>query len=143
MLKQYEEIYKTYFPRVFSFLVKFCGNDELAEELTQETFYQAFLSLRKFKGQSHLFTWLVSIGKNVFYKHLKKNKKDIDSVNIDLVVNVLYSDHLNSPEEMLLKKALVKTIKEKINEIPEKYKNVVILRIYADMPFSQIAETLG
>ncbi|NLN49749.1 MAG: sigma-70 family RNA polymerase sigma factor [Clostridiales bacterium] len=37
----------------------------------------------------------------------------------------------------------MKTIKEKINEIPEKYKNVVILRIYADMPFSQIAETLG
>ena len=139
----YEEIYKEYFTRVYSFLLKLCGDVQLAEELTQETFFQAFLSFRRFKGESGIFTWLISIAKHVFYKYLKKNKLNFQAVSIDLLADVICTDQTENPEEILQKKAVTKAIRKLINEIPEKYRDVVILRIYAEMPFSQVALTLG
>lgn len=139
----YEELYKKNFSKVYSFLLKLCGDNELAEELTQETFYQAFLSFRHFQGKCEIFTWLASIAKHVYYKYLKKNKRSIELVSIDLMADILCTDSHESPEEMLQKKLVTKDIRKRISEIPPKYREVVILRVYAEMPFSQVALILG
>lgn len=142
-METYEELYKKNFSKVYSFLLKLCGDSELAEELTQETFYQAFLSFRHFQGRCEIFTWLASIAKHVYYKYLKKNKRSFESVSIDLMADILYADSHESPEEMLQKKTVSKAIRKRISEIPDKYRDVVILRVYAEMSFSQVALILG
>ena len=56
-------IYTEYFGRVYGFLFRMCRNEDLAEELTQETFFQAFKSFSSYRGDSELFTWLAAIAK--------------------------------------------------------------------------------
>ena len=73
-MSDFEQIYTAYFDRVFAFLMRIVRNRETAEELTQETFFQAFRSFRNFRGDSELFTWLASIAKYTFFSYVRKNR---------------------------------------------------------------------
>ena len=138
----FEMIYETYFSRVHTFICRMCGNPDLAEELTQETFYQAFRSFRNFRGDSELFTWLASIAKYTFFAHIRKNRVRNEDLNIDLLTEVLSDSPESDPEEQLQHTVTAEAVKKAIANIPQKYQDVVALRIYADLPFSQIAALL-
>ena len=72
MKKVCEEYYQT----VFGYLITITGGDyELAEELTQETFYRAIKNSGKFRGECKMSTWLCQIAKYAFYQHLDKKKR--------------------------------------------------------------------
>ena len=79
-----EEIYKDYFQYVFSYLLSFTNNPEIAEELTQETFYSVIKNIHKFQNNSSLKTWIYKIAKNKLIYYYKKIKK-IKKMNIDEV----------------------------------------------------------
>lgn len=142
-MDKFEELYDEYFPRVYSFLYKLCKDSLLAEELTQETFYQAFKSFHRFCGNSEIFTWLAAIAKHTYYKYLKKNKLGLDAISIDSLTDVFFNNSLGNPQEDLQKKLLIEAVQKIIDKIPEKYRDVVMLRVYAEMPFSQVAVALG
>ena len=142
-MKEFEEIYVDNSSRIFSFLYKLCKDRSLAEELTQETFLQAFKSFYKFKGDCEISTWLTAIAKHTFYHHLRKNKLGIEALSLDHVTEVYCTNTLGDPENELKKKMVSEAIKKIINSIPEKYRDVVILRTYGEMPFAQIAKVLG
>jgi RNA polymerase sigma-70 factor (ECF subfamily) len=118
-----------------------CRTEDLAEELTQETFYQAFRSFHRFRGDSELFTWLAAIAKFTFFNYLRKNKC-ADIVNLDLLEETLVGDDESNPEATAQKQETTEAIRQAIMKIPEKYRDVVLLRLYADLPFSEIAESL-
>jgi len=141
IVESFEQIYNEYFPRVYRFLYRLCQNGNTAEELTQETFYQAFLSFGKYRGESELFTWLASIAKFTLYTAIRKHKLPESTIALDLLADTLI-DTDDSPEETLQKKEAVEKIRKAILALPKKYADVVILRIYAELPFSEIAEVL-
>ena len=62
---------------VYRFLLSLCGNEDLAEELTSETFYQAYLHIDRFKGDCKPETWLCQIAKNALYKEIKRANRII------------------------------------------------------------------
>lgn len=142
-MKEFNKLYKEYYPRIFAFLYKMCSNHFLTEELAQETFLQAYKSLHKFHGDCELFTWLVAIAKHVYYQYLRKNRLRFEATSLDYMVEAYYADTLANPEDTYQKKAVAQAVRRMILQIPEKYKNVVILRIYGDMPFAQVAKALG
>ncbi len=142
-MKEFEEIYREFSPRIFSFLYKLCKDYSLAEELTQETFLQAFKSFYKFKGRCGIATWLTAIAKHTFYHYLRKNRLGADAISIEHLTDTYCSNTLGDPENELKKKMVGEAIRKMVNRIPEKYRDVVILRIYGEMPFSQVAEALG
>ena len=124
-MKTFESLYRDYYQKVYAFLNRMCADGDLAEDLTQETFLQAYKSLYKFRGECEVFTWLAAIGKHTYFKYLKKKRLHLDAANLDLVAqNYLKGDV--SPEE----------------DIPKKYRDVVVLRVYAELPFSQVAQIL-
>ena len=92
-MEEFQELYLKYNERIYHFLLKFTGYDpELAEELTQETFFQVFLSLSKYKGDSSVYTWICSIAKNVCCKYYRKNPvcvalSTLDSSGRELINN--------------------------------------------------------
>ena len=75
-----EEIYEMYSRKVFLFLLSKTNNEDIAEELTQETFFQAVQCIDRFKGNSSILTWLCGIAKNVWLKDLRK-RQEILSTN--------------------------------------------------------------
>ena len=70
-----EEIYEMYSRKVFLFLLSKTSNEDIAEELTQETFFQAVQCIEQFKGNSSILTWLCGIAKNVWLKDLRKRQE--------------------------------------------------------------------
>ncbi len=137
----FENIYREYFSRVYGFLYRMCRNDDLAEELTQETFYQAFKSFRRFRGDSELFTWLAAIAKFTFLAYLRRNKC-AECVNLELIEDTLCDSGENGPEETAQNRETTENIRRAILNMPDKYRDVVLLRLYAELPFSQIAESM-
>lgn len=138
----FEDIYRNYFSRVYTFIFRMCGNEDVAEELTQETFYQAFRSFYKFRGDSELFTWLASIAKFTFFTYLRKNKRETDLLNTDPWNSMLTDDGENDPERIVQKEEMSVAVRRLLDKLPSKYRDVVVLRIYAELPFSEIAEAL-
>ena len=140
---EFEQIYREHFSKVYGFLYKLSGSDSVAEELTQETFYQAYLSMHRFKGECRVQTWLISIAKHIYYTYLRKNKMGLGAISLSLLSDVFCEGNTENPEDLYQKKAVVAAIRKIMNEISEKYRDVVMLRIYAEMSFSEIGAALN
>lgn len=143
-MDDFEEIYVRYQPKIYNFLYKLSGDVQIAEELTQETFYRGFVSFGKYKGNSSLFTWLAAIAKYTYFGYLKKERQSRDAIQLDDVVDFYISqEHGNSAEDIVLRKEITEQVREVLRELPQKNLEVVALRIYAEMSFKQVAETMG
>lgn len=140
-MKAFESLYREYYQKVYAFLYRLCADADLAEDLTQETFLQAYTSFHRFRGECEVFTWLAAIGKHVYFKYLKKKKLRLDAANLELVAQNYMKGEI-SPEERVHKKDVEDAVRQIVNNIPKKYRDVVLLRIYAELPFSQIAVIL-
>ena len=71
-----EAVYQQYRDMVYGYLFRLCQNHDLAEELTQETFFQALKRWNKFQGKSDIGTWLCSIARNQYYLLFRKSKEE-------------------------------------------------------------------
>ncbi len=138
---EFERIYRDHYRRIYLFLYKLCRNAETAEDLTQETFYQAYVSLGKYNGQCELFTWLASIAKNLFFKYLRTTTKE--SMIIDLYVTDLEAPLSDEPGYRLVKEVEIDDVRRAIDSMPKKYSEVLVLRIYGELPYEEIARKLG
>lgn len=67
-----KDIYMEYANIVKRFLISLSGNADLAEDLTQETFYQAYKSIHRYNGNCKMSVWLCQIAKHVYFDYLKK-----------------------------------------------------------------------
>ncbi|WP_371320126.1 sigma-70 family RNA polymerase sigma factor [Chengkuizengella axinellae] len=74
-LNAFDKIYTNYVNDVFKYLMILTKNSDLAEELTQETFYKAYKNIDHFQGKSKMSVWLCQIAKNNYYSYLKKEKR--------------------------------------------------------------------
>lgn len=63
-------------PRVYRYLLARCGDESLAEELTQEAFVEAVRSRRRFDGRSDPVTWICAIGRNRLADHVRRDHRD-------------------------------------------------------------------
>ncbi len=141
-MEQIEKLYREYYKRIYAFLYRLCGNVQTAEDLTQDTFYQAYLSLHRFRGDSEVYTWLASIAKHLYMKYLRKHKMTLEDTDLSLVVDT-FCESSDMPDEVLEKRYVVEAVRRVIAKLPQKYADVVMLRVYSELPFVQIAKALG
>ncbi len=142
MKQEFEALYKEYFPRIYAFLYKLTDSRDLAEELTQETFYQAFVSFYRFRGDSDVFTWLASIGKHTYYRHLRKNKHQVEGMNAEQLIELYGEGCTEHLEDTVERQLMLESARQALLTLPKKYQDVTILRIYADMSYAQIGDAL-
>ena len=126
----FEKLYKTYYMKVYSYIMTIIKDRTQAEELTQETFYKAMKST--YRGEASEFTWLCAIAKNVCYDSLKKMNK-IEKLNDDI-------SFVDSMENMLVNKESTLQIHKVLHELAEPYKEVFNLRIFGELSFKEIGQ---
>lgn len=135
-----EEIYKEYSKIVYNYLLSLTCNSELAEELMQETFYSAVKNINKFRNDSSIKTWLCKIAKNKWIDYIKKsnisNELSIDDIEEKFLL-------VNSFEEEYSSKEAVIDLYKKIHSLDEKTREVIYLRIRADLSFKDIGLIMG
>lgn len=127
---------------MYSFLYRLCGDPPLAEELTQETFFRALKGFHRFRGESTVLTWLIAIAKRTYYAHLRSKKKGLECIDITEVVET-YCEAEETVEDGVMRRMVTEKVRELLRELPEKYRDVVMLRIYAELSFAQIGSALG
>lgn len=135
-----EEVYKKYSKIVYKYLLSLTNNTEIVEELMEETFYSAVKNINKFRQESSVKTWLCKIAKNKYIDYYQKKNK-ISEINIEeinekhLIEEQFESDFEN--KENLIK------LYRKIHELDEITREVVYLRIRAELNFKEIGEIFG
>ncbi len=129
-----EEIYETYSKKVFLFLLSKTNNVDIAEELTQETFFQAVQCIDRFKGNSSVLTWLCGIAKNVWLKDLRKRQETL-SIDDD-ILKITDTQEINVQWEQ-------KEILRLIHDMNEPIREVMYLRLISNLSFAEIGEIIG
>lgn len=135
-MTEFNEIYASYGKPVYRFLLRLSGDADLAEELLQETFYQALIHIEKFQGRSSLYTWLCQIGKNAWLKECRRRSRMDDTPWEDLKL----PDPSPTPEAAAIRKDQLSRMRQAILKLDEPYKEVFILHTYGELPLRQIAE---
>ena len=70
-----DSVYREYVTVVYKFLLSLCYEEDMAEELTQETFYQAVRSANRYDGSCKVSTWLCQIAKHLGYQEVEHQKR--------------------------------------------------------------------
>lgn len=137
-MDDFEKIYRKYFQYVYFYVLQICQNKEIAEEVTQETFFKAMSAKAKFENKSNIRTWLCQIAKNEYLMILRKIKKIDSEAEIPDIQN--YQENF---VDQLADKELAMSIHKFIHELGEPYKEVFNLRVFAELPFKEIGGLFG
>ncbi len=130
----FNEIYKEHAEMIYRFLLRMCGDEHLAEDLMQDTFLKAIEKIYTFDSRCKLTTWLCQIAKNIYFDYLRKKKKQTDAALCEEKIR----DVEISPEEKLMSAEAAGEIHRMIHRLEEPYKEVFLLRHYADLPYKEI-----
>ena len=132
-------IYEEYAEIVYGFILRMCHDEHLSQDILQDTFLKAIEKIDTFDEKCKLTTWLCQIAKNTYFDHLRKAKKYADvTFNIETVY-----DQGVVPEETFIARENEQKIHLLIHKLPEPYKEVFLLRFYAELSFKDIARIFG
>ena len=136
-MTEFESIYRDYFRDVELYLRAVCKDELLAEELTEQVFFQALKALPTFRGDCDIRTWLCAMGRNAFLSHLRKAKQteDIDELQIP--------DPRKSIEDCIADRQQAMAIHRVLHDLPEPYKEVFSLRVFGQLSFQDIGGLFG
>ena len=144
---KYRVLVQKYQDRVFHVCMGYVHNEDDANDLTQETFIKAYLSLNTFKFKSSFATWIYRIAVNICLNYIRKKKGNI----IDRIENAIDSVTANhklqipdysNPEEILITEEHKKVIFNEIDRLSPKQKTAFILSKYDELPQKEIAEIM-
>lgn len=134
-MTDFEEIYKAYFKDVYLYMIRLSGNEDIAEEITADTFFKALKSIDSFRGDCDVRVWLCQIAKNSYYSYLKKNKKAVSTQE-----SLPEPADKSSIVDEITKRDEARLIGKILHTIDEPYKEVFMWRVYADMSFKEIGQ---
>jgi RNA polymerase sigma factor (sigma-70 family) len=132
---------------VFTYILLTIKNQQLAEDLFQETFIKVVQSLRggKYKDNGRFLSWVIRISHNLIIDHFRKEKQmnsvSNDDTELDLFNSRKFSDR--NIEEMIVNSQIRAELRSLINELPEDQREVVLLRHYGELSFKEIADQTG
>ena len=134
MLKM-DSIYQEYADFVYKYLLSLCHEEDTAEELLQETFYQAVRSAHKYDHSCKVSTWLCQIAKHLWYQELDRRKRKGTTKLHENLTSLAPS----LEDQMCQKDDLLK-IMRLVHVLDEVSKEVFFLRITGDLSFRDIGE---
>ena len=130
-----EAVYEQNRDLVYGYLFGLCRDSELAQELTQETFFQALKKLGQFRGESSVGTWLCAIARNQYYLALRKPK----------AASLEETPEPQTPDfaDYIANHSLAMSAYKVLHRLEEPYREVFTLRTFCDLSHRDIAELFG
>jgi RNA polymerase sigma-70 factor (ECF subfamily) len=131
-------LYREHADTVHRYLLVKTNSADLAEELTQETFYQALRSVDSYDGSCKFSTWLIGIAKNVLRTHWRKLRQQ-PTVSLEDAPELTSG----SAEESVLSGTELEAVLGVIHRLEEPGREVLYLRLLGSLSFRQIGDVLG
>lgn len=130
--------------KVYTYILLTIKNQQLAEDLFQETFIKVIQSLRsgKYRDNGRFLSWVIRIAHNLIIDHFRKEKQMNSVSNDDTEMDLFNSKKLSDDniEELIINSQIKTEIRILINELPDDQREVVLLRHYGSLSFKEIAD---
>ncbi|MCA9660254.1 MAG: sigma-70 family RNA polymerase sigma factor [Myxococcales bacterium] len=139
----WSRLYQEHFDTVFRHILHLTGDRDLAEDLVQETFAAAMVSLHGFRGDSKLSTWLMGIGLNITRKHWSRRKSARKAHDALVAVADLSPGANDNPEHARLQRTRAEVLYAVLDSFPASLREVFILRELEGLHAAEVAELLG
>ncbi len=130
--------------KVYTYIVLVVKNQQLAEDIFQDTFIKVIRSLidGKYKDNGRFVSWVIRIAHNLIIDHFRKEKQINTLSNDDYEADIFNSKKLSDQniEDVMIKEQITNDVRQLIDELPEEQKQVILLRHYGGMSFKEIAD---
>ncbi len=136
-MENFTFLYDAYIDKIYRFIYYKTSHREIAEDLTSKTFFKAIKNIRSLKADELYFSaWIFTIARNTVVDYYRSKKSDID-------INDLWD--LGDESDILLdidNKNKVIEVKKYLSSLKKKQREIMILRIWQEMPYKEIAEIM-
>ena len=136
-MTDFEKLFNENREFIFKYLMKMTRDITLSEELTQETFFRAYMNYASLKNKEKASVWLCQIAKNTCFAWYNEQKKKEPLENLELV-----SDDQNI-EETFVQKELSQKALHRLHELEDPYKEVFMLSVFGGFSLKDISSIFG
>ena len=136
-MADFERIFEENRGFIYKYLFKMCRNQTLAEELTQETFFRAYMNISNLKKEDKVSLWLCSIAKNTYFAYYNEQKK------LEPLENSVDAESPFDTVDILENKELAQKAFSVLHSLEEPYKEVFMLSVFAGLSLKEISSLFG
>jgi RNA polymerase sigma-70 factor (ECF subfamily) len=148
-MEAFEELVERYETKVFNLAMRFCRNQEDAEEVIQDVFTTLYQKLKGFEGKSAFSSWLYRIVVNASFMKLRKRKQQSATVSLEDLTPLVRQQCMEKESQSILRSdsiALSKELRDRLEDaigrLPEEYRAVFILRDIDGLSNQEVGEIL-
>lgn len=140
VMKKLDEEYEVIYPKIYAFFYSKTGNQMTAQDLCQDTFYEACKNIGSFNSHSTLSTWIFSIAINLLKKYYRKNKYEQSLMQ---KLALIPEAEIQSLEGLTEIKEDTKLLLHHISKLEDTSREIVLLRLYGELSFAEIGVLIG
>jgi len=127
---------------VFRMVFRYVGQNQRAEELTQEVFLKAYRDLEQFRGEAKFSTWLYQIALNLCRDYWRSQQRRPEQL-LEPEFFVQESSSESSPEERILAEREATRVRRALDSLPEIYREALTMRFFGDLSYEEMADVSG
>lgn len=139
MRAAFEQVYRRQRDAVYGYLLYLTKDEQLTQDLAQETFLKIYLNLPRFKGDSSEKTWCIAIARNTYFSWMRKKRP----VQVEEKYGADVADVRQVPEEIFLQKEKNAVIRQALFTLKEEQRQILLLRDYEQLSYKEIGAILG
>lgn len=135
--RSFSELVKRHQKGLLRMSLRFVKDLDTAEDVVQESFIKAYEKLNSFEGRASFKSWLFQIAVNSARNRIRDSRKNMmDIENVQLAVGA-------EAESGMVHNAVAGMLQEEVDKLPDRQRTALVLRVYEDLSFKEIAEIMG
>ena len=138
--RAFTEIVNRFEKKVFFVIKRMLNDDDETADATQEVFIKVHDSLKRFRGDANLYTYIYRIATNVAISYLRKRKVRAVVRLDETITNILASS--NEPQREADQRELKKLVAQAVAALPVQQRQVFVLRFYEELSYEEIAQVM-
>jgi RNA polymerase sigma-70 factor (ECF subfamily) len=148
----FEQIHRKYQDKIYNLILRLTGDPDDANDLTVETFLNAYRAWDRFRGDAKVSTWLYQIAQNCCKNRFKQKdrQREREPISLDDTISTdggeltrEVADWRNAPERLLLDQELADQIRKAVEALPPDYREVLVLAQREELSYEEIAQITG
>ena len=140
----FQLLVERYQGRIFAMTRHYTRNPVEIEDLVQDTFLKAYSRLESFQHQSSFYTWLYRIATNTVLDYMKRcGRSPVQSVEDTDAIEAPHSTRSVGPDAAMEQSEIAKITHAVLEEIPDIFRTVLVMREFDDLSYQEIADVLG
>ena len=141
--KAFNTLLNTYWSDVYRFQFSKTENEDEAEDITIKTFSKAFEKIHLYNDSYNFKTWLITISKNIFLDHLRKQRTETVSINKKESEAYKIFDESPSAEDQLIIDQNLAHLLHHLKKLKPQHQEIINLRYFREMSYKEMGDLLN